>query len=144
MKSQLLYVELKSGHHHDGPAWIGRGYFSKTGRTVYFNNLALHRVGGQGVLGNHVDVSTGQEYWVSGVKRRGSDRHWAASGVIRLDSRVVAEYVQVTNHEALDPFRFTVADDFVDPDFEAHHARENEPLSRSDDPDDLSETMEDL
>jgi len=29
----------------------------------------------RGVAGNHVDQGTGEEYWVSGVKKDGTDRH---------------------------------------------------------------------
>jgi hypothetical protein len=33
----LKYIELKSGHSDNGPAWIGYVTPSKTGRTLYFN-----------------------------------------------------------------------------------------------------------
>jgi len=41
MKRQLediLYIELKTGYSDNGPAWIGRVRYSKSGRTIYFNN----------------------------------------------------------------------------------------------------------
>ena len=37
----LKYIELKSGYNDNGPAWIGRVQQSRTGRTVYFNGMAL-------------------------------------------------------------------------------------------------------
>jgi hypothetical protein len=40
----IRYVELKSGYHDDGPAWIARVLVSKPGRTVYFNGKALKDV----------------------------------------------------------------------------------------------------
>jgi hypothetical protein len=33
MKPGLMYVELKTGFNDDGPAWIGKAFFSKTGKT---------------------------------------------------------------------------------------------------------------
>jgi len=55
----LRYVELKSGHFDDGPAWIGYVTPSKTGRTLYFNGRALRKLKGQrrGDLGgNYCDM----------------------------------------------------------------------------------------
>jgi hypothetical protein len=31
-----MYIELKTGYQDNGPAWIGRVKFSKTGQTIYF------------------------------------------------------------------------------------------------------------
>ena len=62
-----MYVELKSGYADNGPAWITRVRFSKTGRTVYAKGRTLRRVRG-GIEGNHIDVETGEEFWVSGVR----------------------------------------------------------------------------
>ena len=76
----LKYIERKTGYADNGPAWIARVRLSKSGRTVYFNGKALKRTGGQGIPGNHRDIETGDEYWVSGVKKRGVNRHWAGSG----------------------------------------------------------------
>jgi hypothetical protein len=66
VKSRIMYVELKSGHSDDGPAWIGRVTFSKTGRTVYYRGKSLRRASGLSGA-NHIDMETGEEYWVSGV-----------------------------------------------------------------------------
>ena len=41
MKSELKYIELKSGFGDTGLAWIGMAEFSKSGRTVYFNGKLL-------------------------------------------------------------------------------------------------------
>jgi hypothetical protein len=85
-----MYVELKSGGD-SGPAWIGRVRFSKTGRTAYYRGRTLRRA--QGVSGNHVDVASGDEYWISGVKRDGTDRHWAGGGPVDIDDDVRDEYL---------------------------------------------------
>ena len=88
---RIMYVELKSDQSDSGPAWIGRVRFSKTGLTVYYRGLILARQ--QGVSGNHVDLATGDEDWVSGVKSDGTDRHWAGRGPVHVDPDVLDEYV---------------------------------------------------
>jgi hypothetical protein len=92
---RMMYVELKSGYGDNGPAWIGRVRFSKTGRTAYFHGKTLERT--IGIRGNFVDAETGEEYWVSGVKRDGTDRHWAGSGPVAIDADVRAEYMAHVN-----------------------------------------------
>jgi hypothetical protein len=91
VKSRIMYIELKSGHSDDGPAWIGRVTFSKTGRTVYYRGKSLRRASGSWGA-NHIDVETGDEYWVSGVKRNREDRHWAGHGPVEVDDDVHEEY----------------------------------------------------
>jgi hypothetical protein len=86
-----MYVEQKTANN-DGPAWIGRVQFSKTGRTVYCRNKTFRRVPRGGVRGNHVDVDTGEEYWISGVKKNQEDRHWAGHGPVIVDEDVRDEY----------------------------------------------------
>jgi hypothetical protein len=76
MKSRLMYVELKTGYSDKGPAWIGRAFFSKTGKTIYFNGLVFLK-GERHSAGNHLEYITGDSYWVSGVKKDRKDRHWA-------------------------------------------------------------------
>lgn len=90
-----MHVELKSGYHDNGPAWIGRVTFSKTGRTIYYRGKSLRRITGGGISANHRDVATGEEYWVSGVKKNGEDRHWAGSGTVEIDEDVREEYERI-------------------------------------------------
>jgi hypothetical protein len=89
---RIMYIELKSGYSGNGPASISRVTFSKTGRTVYFQSKQLQSSGGQGVQGNYFDVETREEYWVSGPKRNGTDRHSAGGGTAQIDEDVADEY----------------------------------------------------
>jgi len=106
MKTQLLYVELKSGYSDNGPAWIGKGFFSKTGQTIYFNGKILKR--GKGVSSNHFDLMNGDEYWISGIKKTGNDRHWSGSGVIQIDENVISEYLSLTKQLTLTKNKFKI------------------------------------
>lgn len=94
-KSRILYVEKKSGHSDDGPAWVGRVRFSRSGRTLYCRDLKLQRIRGGGAFSNYFDVPTGDEYWVSGIKKNGADRHWAGHGAVHVDEDVEEEYRQI-------------------------------------------------
>jgi len=94
-RTRMMYVELESGRGDSGPAWIGRVTFSKSGRSTFYRGRELIRIKG-GTSGNYMDVQTREEFWVSGVKRNGSNRHWAGSGPIEIDDDVRAEYEALT------------------------------------------------
>ncbi len=95
----IRYIELKTGYHDDGPAWIGNVKESKSGKTVYFNDHAFQKY--NGVSGNYYDVETYEEYWISHVKKNGEDRHWAGRGKVIIDKKVVDEYLQIVGRDAL-------------------------------------------
>nr|WP_321519067.1 hypothetical protein [uncultured Bacteroides sp.] len=40
MESQIKYIELKTGYADDGPAWIGKVEFSKSGITTLIDMLS--------------------------------------------------------------------------------------------------------
>ena len=107
MKSRLMYVELKTGYSDDGPAWIGKASFSKTGRTIYFNGKAF--LGGR-IGGNHLEWESRDEYWMSGVKKDGSDRHWAGSGKINIDRSVISEYLEIIKKSELPMNKFEIVE----------------------------------
>lgn len=108
MLTEIRYIELKSGYSDDGPAWIGRVALSKTGNTVYFNNKAFQKW--QGVSGNFYDIETGEEYWISGIKKNGADRHWAGHGKVILQDSIVLEYLPITGTNELNKSKYEVAD----------------------------------
>jgi len=87
-----MYVELKSSHNDSGPARIGRVAFSKTGRTLYYGGKAFQSLIGSGIGANYFDIETDEQYWISGPKRLGGDRHWAGSGPIEIDPDVAEQY----------------------------------------------------
>ncbi|MEY8847193.1 mannose-1-phosphate guanylyltransferase [Psychroserpens sp. XS_ASV72] len=110
MKSELKYIELKTGFGDNGPAWIGMAEFSKTGRTVYFNGKALKNSNARGISGNYYDIENGDEYWISGVKKNGEDRHWAGGGKIMIDRNVVDLYLSQVESNKLDKNQFELTD----------------------------------
>lgn len=92
MRSRIMYVEVKSGQNDCGAAWIGRVRFSRTGRMLYYRGKRFQSLKGQGNYANYRDVETGDEYWISGCKKNGQDRHWAGGGPVHIDDDVREEY----------------------------------------------------
>lgn len=99
MIHELMYIECKSGYNDDGPAWVGYVKASRTYRTIYFNDHAFRRV--TGYSGNYEDIETGELYWISGVKKRENNRHWAGRGKIMVDVRAVAEVCALIGEKSL-------------------------------------------
>lgn len=117
----LRYIELKSGHSDNGPAWIGYVTPSKSGRTLYFNGRGLMKLKGQRRVesgGNYVDMETGESFWVSGVKKNGEDRHWAGSGRVLIEAAAVSEYLTAIKAKSLDTSRCEITDSIVETDIE--------------------------
>ena len=106
MIKRIMYIENKS----TGEARIGRITSSRTGKTLYYkaNDLnackRFHSLGGQGISGNYFDMDSvdpddwrgsrgATEYWISGCKKKGGDRHpCERSGPIEIDEDVREEY----------------------------------------------------
>lgn len=101
MKDRLIYVELKSGHSDNGPAWIGIAGASKTGATIYSNGKAFRSLKGSGISANFFDIETGDEYWISGIKKNNQDRHWAGGGEVAIDRLAVDAYLAETGFQSL-------------------------------------------
>jgi len=92
---RLLYIENKTRGRSGGDARIGYATFSKTGLTVYYRDRELARIKGGGSAGNYSDVETGEEFWISGVKKEGSNVHWAEVTHVEIDDDAKAEYQQL-------------------------------------------------
>jgi hypothetical protein len=91
-RRRVLYVENKDGDLDGAAARIGWVTFSKSGLSVRYRGRLLQRLGGAGVRGNFVDEATGEEFWVSAIKRDGSNRHRAERGTrVAIDADAAEE-----------------------------------------------------
>lgn len=104
MRSEIVYVETKTGVNHDEKAWIGKCFFSKTGQTIYFNGNIYKK--GKGISSNYFDIETGNSYWISGVKKNGNDRHKLGKGIIEIDKMIIGEYLDIIDEEELPKTKF--------------------------------------
>lgn len=103
-----MYIELKTGYSDDGPAWIGYVKTSKSKKTIYFNDHAFQK--NIGDYSNYIDIENGDEYWISGLKKGESNRHWDGHGKIIIDRRAVTEYLLLIGEKELPLNLFKVAD----------------------------------
>jgi hypothetical protein len=87
---RLMYIENKDGKLDGSDAWIGWVTFSKSGKSIYYRGHEF--VKANGVSGNFLDVETREEYWISGVKKRGSNVHWAESASVKIDDDAATAY----------------------------------------------------
>ena len=117
MINNLMYIELKTGYSDDGPAWIGYVKTSKSKKTIYFNDHAFQKNIGNhafqkynGNYSNYIDIENGDKYWISGLKKEESNRHWAGHGKIMIDRRAVNEYLFLIGEKELPLNLFEVVD----------------------------------
>ena len=108
MINALMYIELKTGYSDDGPAWIGYVKTSKSKKSIYFNDHAFQK--NIGTYSNYIDIENGDEYWISGLKRAESNRHWAGHGKVMIDRRAIREYLSLIGEEILPLNLFEVVD----------------------------------
>ncbi len=130
MQTAIKYIELKSGYNDSGPAWIGLVSTSKTGKTLYFNGKAFQSLKGSGIYANYYDLETGEEYWISGVKKNGCDRHWAGGGPIFIERRVQDMYRELLNIRELDSSKYIPVTVIEEPPIEKIREFENQLVSR--------------
>ncbi len=95
---RLIYVENKEGTIDGADARIGWVTFSKSGRTIYYRGKSFRRIKGGGISGNYFDKATQEEYWISGIKKHGTNAHWAERTSIIVDEDAQHEYERITKN----------------------------------------------
>jgi len=90
-RSRIMYIERKAGSL-TGDARIGRVNYNKTGRTIYYRDQIFRRIVGGGFKSNYCDHATGEQYWISGPKKKGGDRLYGERLPIVIDDDVREEY----------------------------------------------------
>lgn len=91
---RLMYIENKDGDIDGYGARIGWVTFSKTGRTIYYRGRSLARAMGGGIKGNYYCEESVDECWISGVKKRGSNVHWAETVSVHIDEDAAESYTE--------------------------------------------------
>ena len=92
-RSRIMYIEDKSTDLN-GPARIGRVYFSKTGRTLYYKGRKFRSLKGSGFKANYFEVGTGAEFWISGPRKDRNDRLYGGHSGVEIDADVRDEYLE--------------------------------------------------
>lgn len=89
-KRRLMYVENKDGLIDGADARIGWVRFSKSGQAIYYRGRTLMKW--NRFSSNFADTETGEGYWISGVKKRGSNTHYAYPVTVEIDNDARHEY----------------------------------------------------
>jgi hypothetical protein len=89
-KTKIMYIESKA-ESLNGPARIGRVIYSKTGTTAYYQGKTFQKTT-QAFKANFFETESGDEYWISGPRRDGSDRLYASNIPVEIDDDVREEY----------------------------------------------------
>jgi len=64
----------------------------KRGRTLYYDGKTFQSLKRAGFKANYFDLETGDEYWISGCKKDGTDRLYGEADPVHIDEDVRAEY----------------------------------------------------
>jgi len=90
-RSRIMYIEDKSGGL-EGPARIGRVYFSKSKKTIYYRGLKFQSIKGSGCKANYFEVEAGDHFWISGPHKNQDDRLYGGNRDVEVDDDVLEEY----------------------------------------------------
>ncbi len=92
-RTRIMYIESKYGENSlIGSARIGRVTYSKSGKSVHYAGHTFQTLNGRGFKANYFDVESGDQYWISGCKRDGTDRLYGERLPIYIDEDVREEY----------------------------------------------------
>jgi hypothetical protein len=103
---RVMYIEYKGGGFVDrygygvesmgsglhGSARIGRVTFSRTGATLHYKQKSFQSLDGAGFKANYFDIETGEQYWISGPRKDGTDRLYKSDLPVVIDEDVREEY----------------------------------------------------
>lgn len=92
--SRIMYIEDKSSGL-EGEARIGRVYFSKTGKTLYYRDRKFQSLKGNGFKSNYYDIDNGDEFWISGPRKDQNDRLYGGNDGVEIDENVREEYLKL-------------------------------------------------
>lgn len=95
-RSKIMYIEEKS-QGLEGDARIGRVYFSKSGKTLYYRGLRFQSLKGSGFKANYFETESGEYYWISGARKDQSDRLYGGRQGVVVDADVKDEYLLYIN-----------------------------------------------
>jgi hypothetical protein len=84
--------EISKGGGLHGAARIGQVTFSRTGATLHYGGKSFRSLKGSGFKANYFCVETGEQYWISGPRRDGTDRLYKSDWQVEIDENVREEY----------------------------------------------------
>ena len=93
-RSRIMYIEAKS-EGVEGKAVIGRVFFSKSGKTLYYKGLRFQSLKGTGFKANYFETESGDYFWISGPRKDQNDRLYGGNRGVIVDEDVRSEYAKL-------------------------------------------------
>ena len=87
-----MYIEDKS-EDLEGETRIGRIYFSKSRKTLYYRGKKFQSLKVSGFKANYFEVESGGYYWVWGRRKDRNDRLYGGNREAGIDSDAHEEYM---------------------------------------------------
>lgn len=87
---RVMWIEHKVGDRLVGPARIGWVKVKDRGKRLEYRDQVFRTLGGQGFKSNYYDISTHDEYWISGCRRDGRDALYNTT--VEIDDDAIEEY----------------------------------------------------
>jgi len=95
-RSRVMYIEDKTAGL-EGDAVIGRVFFSKSGKTLYYKGLRFQSLKGAGFKANFVEMQSGDFFWISGPRKDQNDRLYGSNRDVFIDEDVRDAYAKIIN-----------------------------------------------
>ena len=89
MQSKIMYIELKTDGLR-GEGRIGWVTFSKSGKSIYYDNRTLSKAAGRPLKANYFDEDSHEDFWISAPKQNGEDSLFPT--IIEIDEDAREEY----------------------------------------------------
>lgn len=86
-RSRIMYIENKGDDGLERAALIGRVYFSKSEKTLYYNGRSF-----RSFKANYYEIASGDYYWISGPHKDQDDRLYGGNKGVHIDYDVREEY----------------------------------------------------
>ena len=96
-RSRIMYIEDKT-NGLIGNARIGRVYFSKSGKTLYYRGLKFQSLKGSGFKANYYETENGNEFWISGPRKDQNNRLYGGNKGVEIDNDIKEEYETIINN----------------------------------------------
>jgi hypothetical protein len=90
-RSKIMYIEDKS-EGLEGAARIGRVYFSKSGKTLYYRGMKFQSLKGSGFKANYFEIESGNHFWISAPRKDQNDRLYGGNAGVEIDKDIHEEY----------------------------------------------------
>ena len=93
-RSKIMYIESKA-EGLEGSAVIGRVYFLKSGKTLYYEGLKFQSLKGAGFKANYFETDSGDHYWISCPCKDQSDRLYGGNSGVQIDDDIREKYLKL-------------------------------------------------